>query len=49
MPYVEFDVPAGTAPGIARFYREIMGATATVGRGTARARRRMSWSGRTRR
>ncbi|HXQ53631.1 MAG TPA: hypothetical protein VN802_21240 [Stellaceae bacterium] len=30
MPYVELDVAPGTAPGIARFYREIMGATATV-------------------
>ena len=37
MPYVEFDVPPGTAPGIARFYREIVGAPA--GRpGTAAAR-----------
>lgn len=30
VPYVEFDVPAGTAAGIARFYREIMAAPATV-------------------
>jgi hypothetical protein len=30
MPYIEFDVPAGTAPGIARFYREIMDVPATV-------------------
>lgn len=30
MPYVEFDVPAGAAPGIARFYSEIMGAAAEV-------------------
>jgi hypothetical protein len=30
MPYVEFDVPRGTAEGIARFYREIMEAPATV-------------------
>jgi hypothetical protein len=30
MPYIEFDVPPGTAPGIARFYREIMDAPATV-------------------
>lgn len=30
MPYVEFDVPRGTAQGIARFYREIMAAPATV-------------------
>lgn len=31
MPYVEFDVPIGTAAGIARFYREILGARAEVG------------------
>lgn len=30
MPYVEFDVPVGAAAGIARFYREIMAAPATV-------------------
>jgi hypothetical protein len=30
MPYVEFHVPAGTAERIARFYREIMGATAQL-------------------
>jgi len=30
MPYVEFDVPAGSAAGIARFYAEIMGATTEV-------------------
>jgi catechol-2,3-dioxygenase len=30
VPYVEFDVPVGTAAGIARFYREIMGAPATL-------------------
>ena len=30
MPYVEFDVPQGAAPGIARFYREIMDAPASV-------------------
>jgi catechol 2,3-dioxygenase-like lactoylglutathione lyase family enzyme len=28
MPYVEFDVPRGSAGGIARFYRELMGAPA---------------------
>jgi predicted enzyme related to lactoylglutathione lyase len=28
IPYVEFDVPAGTADGIARFYSEILGAQA---------------------
>jgi len=36
MPYVEFPVRQGTADGIARFYREIMGAPAAVTRnGTA--------------
>jgi hypothetical protein len=30
MPYVEFDVPLGTAEGIARFYREILDATGAV-------------------
>jgi hypothetical protein len=30
MPYVEFDVRPGTADGIARFYRDVMGAPATV-------------------
>lgn len=30
MPYVEFDVPVGTAERIARFYTEIMGASAKV-------------------
>jgi catechol 2,3-dioxygenase-like lactoylglutathione lyase family enzyme len=29
IPYVEFEVPAGTANGIAHFYREVMGAPAT--------------------
>jgi len=28
LPYVEFDVPRGTADGIARFYREALGAVA---------------------
>lgn len=31
MPYVEFDVPRGAAQGIARFYREMIGALATAG------------------
>jgi len=31
MPYVELDVPGGTAPGIARFYRDVLDAPATVG------------------
>ncbi len=30
MPYVEFDVPPGSADGIARFYTEIMGVPAAV-------------------
>jgi hypothetical protein len=30
MPYVEFDVPAGTADGIARFYSEVFGALSKV-------------------
>jgi len=30
IPYVEFNVPEGTADGIARFYREILGAQACV-------------------
>ena len=36
IPYVEFDVPAGTADGIAMFYREIMGAPAEVSDGMAK-------------
>ena len=36
IPYVEFDVPPGTADGIARFYREIMGAPASVSDGMAK-------------
>ena len=36
MPYVEFDVPAGTAGPIARFYREILRTPATDERGEAR-------------
>ena len=36
IPYVAFDVPPGSAEGIARFYREIMGAPAwTAGAGAA--------------
>ena len=35
LPYVEFEVPAGSAPGIARFYTEILDAPAE----TAAARR----------
>ena len=31
MPYVEFDVPAGSAAGIARFYRDILAAPAVIG------------------
>ena len=33
MPYVEFDVPVGTAPGIARFYREMIDVPAEVRNG----------------
>ncbi|MDC0033405.1 hypothetical protein OAJ57_02440 [Alphaproteobacteria bacterium] len=32
MPYVQFDVPQGSAKGIARFYREMLGAGASVGK-----------------
>jgi hypothetical protein len=34
--YVEFDVPQGTAEGIARFYREVLKAPAQAGAGRAR-------------
>lgn len=34
IPYVEVSVPAGTAEGIARFYRRVLGAPATTQRGT---------------
>jgi hypothetical protein len=37
IPYVEFPVPPGTAEGLARFYREIMGAPARVENGAAHA------------
>jgi hypothetical protein len=37
MPYVEFDVPRGSADGIARFYGELIGATAAVDRGAGAA------------
>jgi hypothetical protein len=38
IPYVEFDVPSGTADGIARFYREILATPAKVSEnGTGRA------------
>ncbi|MGW8270971.1 MAG: hypothetical protein ACWGNS_10990 [Burkholderiales bacterium] len=36
LAYVEFDVPKGSAAGIARFYAEIMGAPATAAKGSAR-------------
>jgi len=36
LAYVAFDVPRGSAEGIARFYTEIMGAPATVKDGSAR-------------
>ena len=31
LPYIAFDVPKGTADGIARFYREVMGTQASTG------------------
>ena len=36
LAYVEFDVPKGSAAGIARFYAEVMGAPAEAGKGRAR-------------
>jgi hypothetical protein len=33
IPYVEFEVPLGTAPGICAFYPEIMGIPAELGKG----------------
>lgn len=36
MPYVELDVPPGAAEGIARFYRQVIGALAAVEDGCAR-------------
>jgi catechol 2,3-dioxygenase-like lactoylglutathione lyase family enzyme len=36
MPYVEFDVPPGTVPGIVRFYNEIVGAPAAIENGQAK-------------
>ncbi len=36
IPYVEFDVPAGTAEGIARFYSDMMGAPAEMSDGMAK-------------
>ena len=40
MPYIEFEVRPGTAEGIARFYREIMGAPSEViGNGSGRKAR----------
>jgi hypothetical protein len=36
MPYVEFDVAPGTLPGIVRFYREIIGAPASLEDGVAK-------------
>ncbi|MBA1914455.1 hypothetical protein HLX87_25215, partial [Escherichia coli] len=37
-PYVEFDVPRGTAEAISRFYPEIMGIPASMEDGVARAK-----------
>jgi predicted enzyme related to lactoylglutathione lyase len=31
LPYITFDVPIGTADGIARFYRDVLGTKATTG------------------
>ena len=39
IPYVEFDVPAGAADGIARFYREIFDTPATVENGSGKTAR----------
>jgi hypothetical protein len=40
MPYLEFDVPKGTAKGIARFYRKIFDAQTSIeGNGTGRTAR----------
>jgi hypothetical protein len=39
LPYVEFDVPEGTAEGIARFYREIIGCITCVENGDGRKAR----------
>jgi len=36
LAYVELDIPKGTAPGIARFYTEIMDAPSSVSDGSAR-------------
>ncbi|MBM3538277.1 MAG: hypothetical protein FJX55_10640 [Alphaproteobacteria bacterium] len=36
LPYVEFDVPVGSAAGIARFYQEIFATPASAAEGTAR-------------
>src|SRR3977135_10708 len=41
IPYVEFDVPIGTAPGICAFYPEIMGMPAELGNGDGVARVQM--------
>ncbi|MFU8814023.1 MAG: hypothetical protein ACNA7W_01670 [Pseudomonadales bacterium] len=38
IPYLEVQVPGGTAPGIAAFYRQIMGCPASVTAGCARIR-----------
>src|SRR5262245_10651840 len=38
LAYVDFDVPAGTAEGIARFYNEVMEAPATASKGRAMVR-----------
>ncbi|HYM32223.1 MAG TPA: hypothetical protein VEU47_13040 [Candidatus Cybelea sp.] len=45
MPYVVFDVPPGTAPGIARFYGQILGAPAIVEGGGPDREARVSLGG----
>jgi hypothetical protein len=42
MPYVELDVPVGSAVGIARFYDHVMATTASVSEGTGGAVARVS-------
>ena len=37
IPYVEFDVPVGTAEGIARFYGDVLGAFTSVENGGAKS------------
>jgi hypothetical protein len=39
IPYVEFDVPAGTAAGICKFYPQVMGTPSALGNGDGRLAR----------